>query len=463
MWGGRFRAPPSPAFRRIGGSLSFDHRLLPYDIRGSIAWAGALNKAGVLSGADHKAIVSGLQKILGQWEKNPGSVASRSNEYEDVHSFVEARLFDIVGEAGRRLHTGRSRNDQVATDFRMYVRDEGLAAGGLITKLLREILKSAQRSGDTTLPAFTHTQHAQPVLLAHFWLAYFEMLKRDAARFSVVTKACDLLPLGSGACSGTGFGVDRNALALKLGFKGISKNSLDAVSDRDFALEYLFAGATLMMHLSRLAEDIILYSSAEFGYFLLHDSVTSGSSLMPQKKNPDAMELVRGKCGRAVGNLERLFVVMKGLPMSYNRDMQEDKEAVFDTADTLRLSLEASIDVVATIDYDRSRMLSAAKTGHTNATECADYLVKKGVPFREAHEAVGRAVLAALENGVSLEDLAIETLTSIHPAFSGNLKTALSVKACIGSRDCLGGTAPARVKKALVEAQKFFGKPERAR
>ncbi|MBI5528091.1 MAG: argininosuccinate lyase [Deltaproteobacteria bacterium] len=454
MWGGRFERPPAPEFWRINRSFPFDHRLLHFDFEGSIAWARALGRARVLNGREERAVVRALREVRAATDRNPRHVYRSLDRFEDVHSYVEAAVVEKAGEAGKKLHTGRSRNDQVALDLRMYVVNECDGARGRLRALIASILKNARRHFGVVLPAYTHLQRAQPVLLSHLWLAYVETLFRDLDRFQAVRKTALVLPLGSGACAGSGFPIDRARLAKDLGFAAVSKNSLDAVGDRDFAVEFLSAGALLMMHLSRMAEDLILYSTAEFGFVELDDPVTSGSSLMPQKKNPDALELVRGKTGRAFGNLQRLLVVMKALPLAYDKDMQEDKEAVFDTSDTIALSLDGMNAVVRSVRIDADRTREAASTGFQNATECADYLVRKGLPFRTAHEVVGRLVLHAIGKGVALDELPFSEFERFSPVFKKDIHRALSVDRCVASRSVPGGTAPQYVRKAIEDAER---------
>jgi argininosuccinate lyase len=454
MWGGRFERPPAPEFWRLNRSFPFDHRLLPFDIEGSTAWARALKRAGVLDRREERAVLRSLEKIRKENAANPARVPRSLDRFEDVHSFVEAAVINRAGEAGKKLHTGRSRNDQVTLDFRMYVVSESDRARGKLRTLIGSLIQNARRHFGVILPAYTHLQRAQPVLLSHLWLAYAEMLFRDIDRFVVVERTAKVLPLGAGACAGSGVRIDREKLAKDLGFAAVSRNSLDTVSDRDFAVEFLFAGALLMTHLSRMAEDLILYSTAEFGFVELDDSVTSGSSLMPQKKNPDALELVRGKSGRAFGNLERLLVVLKGLPFAYNKDMQEDKEAVFDTADTVALSLDAMNLVVRTLRVDKERTREAASGGFQNATECADYLTRKGLPFRTAHEIVGKLIVFALEKGVALEHLPLSEFKRFSPLFGKDVHRGLSLDHCVKSRSVSSGTAPQYVRKAIKDAER---------
>jgi argininosuccinate lyase len=370
-----------------------------------------------------------------------------------VHSFIEARLVQLIGDAGRKLHTGRSRNDQVATAFRLWLRDEVDAVAQLLRRAQGALLDLAEAHREAVLPGYTHLQRAQPVLWAHWCLAYFEMLERDRERLAEVRRRVNVMPLGSAALAGTSYEIDRAAVARELGFESISRNSLDAVSDRDFCIEFAGASSLVMLHLSRLAEDIILYSTAEFGLLELSDAVATGSSLMPQKKNPDSMELVRGKAGRVFGHLMSLLTVMKGLPLAYNKDMQEDKEAVFDTAQTVKASLEVAATVLANVSLKEERAREAATRGYMNATELADYLARKGVPFREAHDAVGRIVLRAIERGVELDGLTLEEMCAFSPLIEEDVYAALSLEQTLGTKAQAGGTSPARVAEALTAAR----------
>jgi argininosuccinate lyase len=373
---------------------------------------------------------------------------------EDVHSFVESRLVSMIGDTGRKLHTGRSRNDQVATDLRMWLRDE---IDGLQNKLrdAREaLLNFAEANREVVVPGYTHLQRAQPILLAHWCLAYFEMLARDRERLIDARKRVNVMPLGSGALAGTSYRIDREAVARELGFDSVSRNSIDAVSDRDFCIEFASAAAVIMMHLSRLAEDIILYSTSEFAFFELSDAVATGSSLMPQKKNPDSMELVRGKSGRVFGNLTALVTTMKGLPLAYNKDMQEDKESIFDTVDTVNGCLSITTTVLRNIRVDEKRTLHAATHGYLNATELADYLVRKGMPFREAHEMAGEIVVHAIEAGCELNDLPLDQLKKFSTLIKADVFGALSLEQTMATKSQPGGTAPDRVGEALAIARK---------
>ena len=450
LWGGRFTEKPHETFAEFNDSYRFDRRLFAADIRCSIAHARGLYTAGVLSGDDADAITGGLTQLLAD---------SAIDAYffkisaEDIHSFIEAKLIAAIGDAGRKLHTGRSRNDQVATSFRLWLRDEIGSINDLLRELQAAILDIAEGFRNAVIPGYTHLQRAQPVLFAHWCLAYFEMLKRDLERLADVSKRVNVMPLGSGALAGTSFPIDREAVAAELGFAAVSKNSLDAVSDRDFAIEFAGACSLIMVHLSRLAEDMILYCSTEFGFLKLSDAVSSGSSLMPQKKNPDALELLRGKAGRVFGHHAALLAMMKGLPLAYNKDMQEDKEAVFDCVDTVKISLRAAAIVVENAVVDEERTLNAASKGYLNATELADHLVKRGIPFRTAHDAVGKIVLLGIENDKELGEFSLEEMRKIVPQIGADVFDALSLESTLASKSAIGGTSPERVAKALEIAR----------
>src|SRR5437016_8816896 len=405
LWGGRFTGETDSGFAEFNRSFGFDRRLLAVDVRASVAHCDALVGANVLTRAEAQWIHAALQAILQRAQGDPDYFKDAA---EDVHSFVEARLIEIAGDLGRKLHTGRSRNDQVATDLRLWLRnkiDEIFSAVGRTQEALLDI---AEAHLDLVIPGYTHLQRAQPILFAHWCLAYFEMMARDRERLSEVRKRVNVMSLGSAALAGTSYPIDREAVARALGFDSVSRNSLDAVSDRDFCIEFVSAASLIMIHLSRLAEDIILYSTAEFGFLELSDAVATGSSLMPQKKNPDSMELVRGKAGRVFGRLISLLTTMKGLPLAYNKDMQEDKEALFDVVDTLKACLGVTATVLGNVLVSEERGREAATQGYLNATELADYLARKGLPFREAHETVGRIVIHAIERGVELNGLPLD-------------------------------------------------------
>jgi argininosuccinate lyase len=446
MWGGRFKAGSDPQFAQFNSSFRFDRRLFEADIRASVAWCAALERAGVLSAAEASGIRNALESIRGEGV-SAGSAA------EDVHSFVEARLVELVGDTGRKLHTGRSRNDQVATDFRIWIREALDHLRGLAREVQSALLAFGEANRAVVIPGYTHLQRAQPVLLTHWCLAYFEMLRRDRERLAETRRRVNVLPLGSAALAGTSFPVDREALAASLGFESVARNSLDAVSDRDFCVEFLSDSALLMVHLSRLAEDVILYATTEFGFFELGDAIATGSSLMPQKKNPDSMELVRGKAGRVFGDLMGVLTMLKGLPLAYNKDMQEDKEAVFDSFDTVSACLKVTSTVLGNITVNKERALAAASTGYMNATELADYLVRKGMPFRDAHETVGRAVMRAIDSGKELDQLSISELREFSTLIAEDVYVALSLELTLTSKSQTGGTSPASVANALSEAR----------
>jgi len=452
LWGGRFTGEADPIFAAFNRSFSFDRRLFEVDMRGSIAHCDGLVGAGVLTSGEAEQIKSGLGQILENGLTDPKYLEDAAAE--DVHSFVEARLVEMIGDLGRRLHTGRSRNDQVATDLRLWLRDEIDPLVSALTESQTALLDLADANRDVVIPGYTHLQRAQPILFAHWCLAYFEMLGRDRERLTDVRKRVNVLPLGSAALAGTSYSIDREAVARALGFDSVSRNSLDAVSDRDFCIEFASVASIIMTHLSRLAEDIVLYSTSEFGFFELSDAVATGSSLMPQKKNPDAMELVRGKAGRVFGHLQSLLTMMKGLPLAYNKDMQEDKEALFDTVDTVNASLSVTTIVLRNIKLNESRTREAAARGYLNATELADYLVRKEVPFREAHETVGRMVMRAIERGCELNDLSLDEFKSFSPLIGDDVLEALSLQQTLGTKSQFGGTAPDRVDEALAIARK---------
>ncbi len=453
MWGGRFSGggeAPGSRLRALGDSLPFDWRLLGQDVEGSRAWARGLAGAGVLSAAEAERLCAALSEAERAGAAMEG--APVGSGAEDVHSWVEAAVIGRVGDLGKRLHTGRSRNDQAATDLRLWVREELLGLIGLVRGAQAALAAFAEREAGTPMPGYTHLQRAQPVTLGHWALAYVEMLERDARRLAAARDGAGECPLGSGALAGTAYAVDRAAVAAALGFDGPTRNSLDAVGSRDFVLEALAALAICAVHLSRFAEDLVLYTSAEFGFVELPDSVSSGSSLMPQKKNPDGLELMRGKAGRVLGALVGLLATVKGLPLSYNKDLQEDKEGLFDAMDTLAMSLEMVAPTVGGMRVDRARCEAAARGGHANATELADYLVSRGVAFRDAHEAAGRAVRRAIEAGGGIEELPLAALQEVSPQIEADVFDRLTLASTLGKRDVFGGTAPARVRKAAARA-----------
>ena len=452
LWGGRFKGEADAEFARFNSSFSFDRRLIEADIEGSLAHAEALVGAGILTEEESRRIAWALNEIRRRAREDKDYLDSR--DAEDVHSFVEGELAAAIGDAGYKLHTGRSRNDQVATDLRLFLRNEIDATRELIRDLQRALIDLAEANRDCVIPGYTHLQRAQPILLAHYLLAYYEMMKRDAARLGQVRERVNLLPLGSGALAGTGFPLDREMVARRLGFDGLCENSVDAVSDRDFVIEFIGAGAIAMMHISRLAEDFIIYSTAEFGFLELSDAVSTGSSLMPQKKNPDSLELIRGKAGRVFGHHAAMLATMKGLPLAYNKDMQEDKEALFDTIDTLRRSLGVMTTVVRNVKVDCEKTSRAASTGYLNATDLADYLVRKGLEFRKAHELVGRVVVYAIERGKPLEEISLDEYREFSPVFGDDLYASLRLESSLSSKSARGGTSPERVSEALAKARK---------
>jgi argininosuccinate lyase len=450
LWGGRFTEKPHETFAEFNDSFRFDRRLFGADVRASSAYARGLHRAGLLTDEEADAITGGLSQLLADSAIHADFFAAPA---EDVHSFIESKLIEAIGDAGRKLHTGRSRNDQVATAFRLWLREEIGFIDSLISELQAAVLDIAEGFRDAVIPGYTHLQRAQPILFAHWCLAYFEMLKRDRDRLEDVHNRVNVMPLGSGALAGTGFALDRESIASELGFGSLSANSLDAVSDRDFAIEFAGACSLIMVHLSRLAEDMILYCSTEFGFIKLSDAVSSGSSLMPQKKNPDALELLRGKAGRVFGNHAALLATMKGLPLAYNKDMQEDKEAVFDCVDTVKISLRAAAIVVENAVVDEERTLAAATKGYLNATELADYLVKKGIPFRTAHDAVGKLVLLGIEQNKELNELELIDMQAISSVIEDDVFDSLKIENTLASKSAIGGTSAKRVYAALQAAR----------
>ncbi len=451
LWGGRFREELDPEIAQFTASFAFDRRLFRAEIRTNIAYCRALQRAGILSEDEAARVCEALERLLECAERDPGYF----DRYraEDIHGFVEARLAEWVGDVAYKLRTGRSRNDQVSTDLRLYLREQCDLLLEDLRELQMAVLDLAERYAGVALPGYTHLQRAQPVVWAHYLLAYVEMFERDRERVSAARARLNVLPLSSGALAGTSVPIDREWLARELGFERASGNSLDAVSDRDFVIEVLFAAALLQMHLSRLAEDFILYATSEFGFLTLGDAVSTGSSLMPQKKNPDALELIRGKTGRVFGHLLSVLTVMKGLPLAYNRDMQEDKEAVFDALDTVRACVRAAATVLRHVELHPERMTRAALDAYTNATELAEYLVRKGMAFRHAHDLVGRIVLYAAEVGKGLSELSLEEYRRFAPQIEEDVYEVLSLERALASKRELGGTAPERVRAALREAR----------
>lgn len=451
LWGGRFSGQADRGFADFNQSFSFDRRLFEADIRASTAHCEGLFGAGVLTADEAEQIKSALKRISESGNSNTSYFDELPSE--DVHSFVEARLVAMIGDVGRKLHTGRSRNDQVATDLRLWLRDEIEVLQDALRHTQQALLDFAEGNRAVVIPGYTHLQRAQPILLAHWCLAYFEMLARDRERLADARKRVNVMPLGSAALAGTSYAIDREAVARSLGFDSVSRNSVDAVSDRDFVIEFVNVASLVMLHLSRMAEDIILYSTTEFGFFELGDAVATGSSLMPQKKNPDSMELVRGKAGRVFGHLTSLLTTMKGLPLAYNKDMQEDKEALFDTVDTVSTCLAVAATVLRNMTVNESRAREAATHGYLNATELADYLVRKGVPFREAHETVGRIVMHAITRGAELDQLALDEMKPFASAIENDIFESLSLERTLASKSQAGGTAPERVAAEVKSAR----------
>jgi argininosuccinate lyase len=451
LWGGRFNEPTDAFVERFTASIGFDARLYHHDIQGSIAHARMLASVGVLTLAERDAIVTGLTTLRDRAERGE---LEWSVALEDVHMNVESRLIALVGDVGKKLHTARSRNDQIATDIRLYLRDAIDGLTETMTALLRAIADLAERHADTIMPGFTHLQTAQPVTFGHHLMAWFEMLMRDRERLSDVRRRVNVMPLGSAALAGTTFPIDRSQTARELHFDAVSENSLDAVSDRDFALEFCAAASIAMMHLSRWCEELVLWSSQQFAFVRLPDRFCTGSSIMPQKKNPDVPELVRGKAGRVFGDVMALLTLMKGQPLAYNKDNQEDKEPLFDAIDTLRDCLTAMLGMVPHIEVDTARMRAAAAAGHATATDLADYLVRKGTAFRDAHEIVGRAVAAAESRGLALADLPLADLRAFGPGIDADVFDVLSLEGSVASRNHPGGTAPAQVRAAIARARR---------
>nr|WP_317379558.1 argininosuccinate lyase [uncultured Faecalimonas sp.] len=452
LWGGRFTKETDQMVYQFNASISFDRRFYAQDIRGSIAHVMMLAKQGILTEEERQKMISGLEGILRDVEDG---VLEISEQYEDIHSFVEAVLIDRIGEPGKKLHTGRSRNDQVALDMKLYIRDEVYAADNLLKELLEVLLAVMEEHIDTVMPGFTHLQKAQPITLAHHMGAYFEMFKRDRSRMKDIYQRMNYCPLGSGALAGTTYPLDRAYTAELLGFAGPTWNSMDSVSDRDYLIEFLSALSMVMMHLSRFSEEIIIWNSNEYQFVEIDDAYSTGSSIMPQKKNPDIAELVRGKTGRVYGALTSLLVTMKGLPLAYNKDMQEDKELAFDAIDTAKGCLSLFTGMLRTMKFQKEQMEQSAKNGFTNATDAADYLVGRGVAFRDAHGIVGQLVLTCLEKGISLEEMTLEEYQQISPVFQEDIYDAISLKTCVEKRNTIG--APGReAMEQVISLQKRY-------
>ena len=452
-WSGRFNEPVAELVKKYTASIGFDYRLAAFDIQGSIAHAQMLGAQKIISADDVKAIEQGLAEIAHEIEAGQFEWLL---DLEDVHLNIEKRLTDKIGDAGKRLHTGRSRNDQVATDVRLWLRASADQVSVALKKLQLSLLDLAEAHFDTVMPGFTHLQVAQPVTLGHHLMAYVEMLSRDAQRFADCRRRINRLPLGAAALAGTSYPIDRELVAKKLGFDGVCENSLDAVSDRDFAIEFTFAASLVMTHLSRLSEELILWSSPRFAFIDIADRFCTGSSIMPQKKNPDVPELVRGKTGRVYGHLTALLTLMKGQPLAYNKDNQEDKEPLFDTVDTLLVTLEIYADMMRGITVNKDSMRQAASEGFATATDLADYLVKKGIPFRDAHEVVALAVRYAVDKKVDLSDLPLATLQQFSASISDDVYAVLTLEGSLNSRNHIGGTAPAQVKAAIARMRLFL-------
>jgi argininosuccinate lyase len=453
-WSALFSEPMSELVRRYTASVTFDQRLWRADIAGSLAHAGMLAAQGIVGADDLAAIERGLAQVTQEIESG---VFEWRLELEDVHLNIEARLTAIVGSAGKRLHTGRSRNDQVATDVRLWLRDEIDAIADLLAQLQRALVEVAAAHAETIMPGFTHLQVAQPVSFGHHLLAYVEMFARDAERMGEVRRRTNRLPLGAAALAGTSFPLDRERVARTLGMDGICQNSLDAVSDRDFAIEFAAAASLTMVHVSRLSEELVLWMSQNFGFIDLADRFCTGSSIMPQKRNPDVPELARGKTGRVVGHLMALLTLMKGQPLAYNKDNQEDKEPLFDTVDTVKDTLRIFCDLVTGIVVKPAAMERAAAKGYATATDLADYLVKKGLPFRDAHELVARAVRYAIERGVDLADVPLEVLQGFHAAIGPDVREVLSLRGSLDARNLVGGTAPEQVRSQVARHRARLG------
>lgn len=451
LWGGRFTKETDKLVYNFNASISFDQRLYRQDIRGSIAHVTMLAASGVLTETERDQIISGLNSILNDVEKGNLQITPA---YEDIHSFVEANLIDRIGDVGKKLHTGRSRNDQVALDMKLYVRDEISEIKKLIYQLLSTLHNLMKTHIDTYMPGFTHLQKAQPITLAHHFGAYMEMFKRDYSRLNDIYDRMNFCPLGAGALAGTTYPLDRDLTASLLDFYGPTLNSMDSVSDRDYIIEFLAALATIMMHLSRFSEEIILWNSNEYQFIELDDAYSTGSSIMPQKKNPDIAELVRGKTGRVYGALVSLLTIMKGIPLAYNKDMQEDKELTFDAIDTTKGCLTLFTGMIATMTINKSRMETSAKKGFTNATDAADYLVNHGVPFRDAHSIVGQLVLKCIEKNISLDQLSLDEYKAICPIFEEDIYNAISMEECVQKRTTIGAPGRAALEKVIKENEK---------
>ncbi len=453
LWGGRFTGSINELAWTFNASISFDKRFLEVDVRGSKAHATMLAKQGIISEDEKNAIISGLDAILSDVRDGKLEI---TDKYEDIHSFLEANLIDRIGDAGKKVHTGRSRNDQVALDMRLYCRGEVEDMAGLLKETLKCLSDIMKDNLDTYMPGFTHLQKAQPVTLAHHLGAYFEMFKRDLLRMKDIYKRMNYCPLGAGALAGTTYPLDRDYVAELLDFEGPTLNSMDSVSDRDYLIEYMSALSTIMMHLSRLSEEIIIWNSNEYRFVEIDDAYSTGSSIMPQKKNPDIAELVRGKTGRVYGDLMSLLTTMKGIPLAYNKDMQEDKEAAFDAMDTVRNCLTLFTDMLRTLKFNKDNMEKSATKGFTNATDAADYLVVKGIPFRDAHGIVGRMVLECIDKGITIDEMSLDDLKALSPVIEEDFYDAVSIRTCVEKRSTKGAPGPEAMKEELELCRSFM-------
>ncbi len=453
LWGGRFTKETDQLVYQFNASISFDQKFYRQDIEGSIAHVVMLHKQGILTRDEQDQIIQGLKDIQSDIENGTLHITA---EYEDIHSFIEANLTDRIGEAGKKLHTGRSRNDQVALDMRLYTRLQVLYVDELVKDLLKTLLKIMEEHTETYMPGFTHLQKAQPITLAHHMGAYFEMFKRDCLRLKDIYDRMNYCPLGAGALAGTTYPLDRAFTAEIMGFTGPTLNSIDSVADRDYVIEFLSALSTIMMHLSRFSEEIIIWNTNEYQFVEIDDAYSTGSSIMPQKKNPDIAELVRGKTGRVYGALMSILTTMKGLPLAYNKDMQEDKELTFDAIDTVKNCLVLFNGMLSTMKFNKKRMEESAKGGFTNATDAADYLVGKGVPFRDAHGIVGRLVLYCIEHNKSLEDMTLTEYQAIDPVFNEDIYEAISLDTCVNKRLTIGAPGKAAMEAVILKNQKYL-------
>ncbi len=451
LWGGRFTKEENQLVHEFNESLSFDRRLYRQDIEGSIAHVTMLAKQGIVTEEDRDAIIGGLKGILADIENG---TLKFTKEHEDIHSFVEANLTERIGEPGKRLHTGRSRNDQVALDMKMYCREQAEEIAGLVKELEQVLLTTMEENLETYMPGFTHMQKAQPVTLAHHVGAYFEMFERDRSRLQDIVKRMNYCPLGAGALAGTTYPLDRGYTAELLGFSGPTLNSMDSVADRDYVIELLSALSTIAMHLSRFSEEIIIWNSNEYQFVEIDDAYSTGSSIMPQKKNPDIAELVRGKTGRVYGALVAILTTMKGIPLAYNKDMQEDKELTFDAIDTVKNCLKLFAGMMSTMSFRKDVMEQSARHGFTNATDAADYLVNHGVPFRDAHGIVGQLVLYCIDKGIALDDMTLAEFRAISPVFQEDVYEAISMKTCVEKRMTLGAPGPEVMRKVIEECRR---------